>query len=597
MPLSYLEIQSLLNHADLEKLPRLSISILRNITLEPMEPYLRYHAYQTGFNACIRFGDYDNIFQDAHTGRTSLLGSDTDCVMIFMHLKTLSDILSGGFTGLDSDQIQSETARIQKHVQSVLTGIRERTNAIILWHSFELPVYPSYGIWDSQIEEGQHGVIAGLNHDLRKNLKRVPDAYWVDMNLCLSRIGSDRFYDSRYWHIGRAPYARAGLQEIALEDFKFIRAFKSKNKKCLVLDCDNTLWGGIIGEDGLSGIKLSPSYPGSAYREFQQEIVKLYHRGILIALCSKNNEEDVWEVFNHHPDMVLKRDHIVAVRINWQDKAANLRQIAADLNIGLDSMVFVDDSEFEANLIRQTLPEVEVLHLPKEKTVEYANILASCGLFETLAVSAEDKKRGMMYHEERQRKQLQSQSTDIITYYKTLEMMVDICPADDFSVPRIAQLTQKTNQFNLTTRRYHDADILHFMKDSQTDVIYIKYRDRFGDSGIIGTCMISYEDRKAVIDTFLLSCRVLGRRIEDVLIRHVLRRARQRGCNIVEGEYIRTQKNNQAETFYPNQGFKEMTPVNDPMKIIFQYDLSREIEADPDFFKAIHSDMHTELTS
>jgi FkbH-like protein len=597
MPLSYLEIQSLLNHTDLEGLPRLSISILRNIMLEPIEPYLRYYAYQISFNARIRFGEYDNIFQEAGGGWPGLINNDTDCVLIFMHIKTLSDTLSSGFTGLDSNQVKTEVERIQKQVQSVLDGIRKQTNAIILWHSFELPLYPAQGIWDSQIEDGQLSVVAELNNSLRKNLRAVPNAYMVNLNLCLNRIGSDQFYDLRYWNIGRAPYSRAGLQEIAFEDFKFLRALTSKNKKCLVLDCDNVLWGGIIGEDGVSGIKLAKSYPGSAYREFQQEIMNLYNRGILIALCSKNNEDDVWDVFNNHPDMVLRRKHIVAARINWEDKATNLRQIAADLNIGLDSIVFMDDSEFEVNLIRQTLPEVEVVHLPKEKTVEYGKILASCGLFETLTISAEDKKRGVMYHNDMKRQQLHLQIPDMITYYETLEMVVDICSADEFAVPRIAQLTQKTNQFNLTTRRYNDADIKHYVEDCFTDVIYIKLRDKFGDSGIVGTCIVKYADQKAMIDAFLLSCRVLGRGLEDIFILYVLRKAKQRGCNIVEGEYIQTRKNNQVEFFYINKGFKEITCGKDQNRRIFHYDLTQEIKADPAFFKEIHSDMNTESIS
>lgn len=589
MTLSYLEIQSLLNHADLEELPTLSISVLRNIVLEPIEPYLRYYAYQLNFNAKVRFGKYDNIFQEAGGASPDLLNHDTDCVLVFMHLKTFSDTLYSGFNHLNADQIKTELERIQNHIQSVLDGIRKQTNAIILWHSFELPVYPANGILDSQIGNGQLRLISELNHRLCDHLSNVPNAYMVNSNLCLSRIGSNQFYDLRYWHIGRAPYSRAGLQEIAFEDFKFIRALKGKNKKCLVLDCDNILWGGIVGEEGLSGIKLDTSYPGSAYREFQQEILNLYNRGILIALCSKNNEDDVWNVFDHHPDMVLRKEHIAAARINWQNKAANLREIAYDLNIGLDSIVFMDDSNFEVNLVRQVLPQIDVVHLPEGRAVEYRKILASCGLFETLTISAEDRKRGIMYQEETNRQKLRSQITDMVAYYKTLEMVVDIYPADNFTAPRIAQLTQKTNQFNLTTRRYKDADIQSFMADSSNEVIYIKLSDQFGDSGIVGTCILRYEDRKAIIDTFLLSCRVLGRNIEDIFILYILRRAKKRGCNIVEGEYIRTNKNNPAESFYISQGFKNISSGEEQ---IFHYDLTEGIKPDPDYFKEIHSDIN-----
>ena len=355
--------------------------------------------------------------------------------------------------------MQNEVRRIQETITNILTGIRKQTDGMILWHGFEIPLYPGLGIWDSQIPAGQAGVIPELNNFLRTALRSVPNAYYVDLNLCLARVGGKAFYDERYWHIGRAPYSREALCEIASEDFKFIRSLKGKSKKCLVLDCDNVLWGGIIGEDGLSGIKLGKTYPGSPYYEFQQEVVNLYNRGILIALCSKNNAEDVWEVFRTHPDMVLKEKHIAAAEINWEDKATNLKKIAANLNIGLESLVFVDDSEFEVNLVRGAIPEMTVLHFPKDKTVEYRNMLASCGLFDTLTVSAEDRERGVMYQAEAQRKQLQSQALDLETYLKSLEMVIEVKFADDFTLPRIAQLTQKTNQFNLTTRRYSEADI------------------------------------------------------------------------------------------------------------------------------------------
>ncbi|MBF0474265.1 MAG: HAD family hydrolase [Deltaproteobacteria bacterium] len=588
---TYAHIQEQLNQADLSAMPGLSLSVLRNIMIEPIEPYLRYHAYLMGYNAVVSFGEYDNIFQEAAGGDDRLLNRQTDCVLVFAYLDTLSPDLARGFSALNPEQAAAEVNRVQDFAEAVIRGIRAQTKGLILWHGLEISGHPNLGIWDSQIDTGQTAVIHRLNDFIRDLLRREANACFVDMNLALIRIGAGNFYDRRYWHIGRAPYTREALAEIADEDFKFIRPLKGKNKKCLVLDCDNTLWGGIIGEDGLSGIVLGKTYPGSAYSEFQREIVNLYHRGIIIALCSKNNEPDVWEVFRKHPDMILKEEHISAVRINWNDKAANLRGLASDLNIGLDSMVFLDDSEFEINLVKKELPEVAAILMPKGKAVEYRQMLASCGLFDTLTISEEDKHRGAMYKAEASRKSLLTQATDMEGYYRSLEMVVVIRLADEFSIPRIAQQTQKTNQFNLTTRRYTEADIRSFVTHPDYDVFYLDLKDRFGGSGIVGTCILKYEQDRAIIDTFLLSCRVLGRGVEEAFLSRALKRAKGQGCRTTVGEYLPTAKNGQVAEFYPKHGFTEVNPGNSAGHRVFHFDLQMEPGSEPAYFKEIVSDL------
>src|SRR3989304_7719372 len=320
---TFAEIQDILNKANLGDMPRLNISILRNVTVEPIIPYLKYLTYEIGFAAEIRMGDYDNIVQESLGVKEGILHKDTDCVLIFMKLENLSWNLARNFSALAAEDLQNEVMRIQEIICNILSGIRKQTGGMILWHGFELPLYPGLGIWDSQIPAGQSGIITELNEFLRISLRGIPNAYYVDLNLCLARVGGQTFYDDRYWHIGRAHYSREALCGIASEDFKFIRSLKGKSKKCLVLDCDNVLWGGIIGEDGISGIHLGKTYPGSPYYEFQQEVLNLYNRGILIALCSKNNAEDVWEVFRSHPNMAIKEQHIAAAEVNWEDKATN----------------------------------------------------------------------------------------------------------------------------------------------------------------------------------------------------------------------------------------------------------------------------------
>ena len=585
--LSYSEIQEYLSKLKPGKLPELKISILRNVVVEPIEPYLQYLACRMGFNARVSFGSYDNVFQEAVGGDRELLGPDTDNVLVFLKLDGLSWDLARNFNALSKTQIQEEIDRIKVFISSVLSGIRGQTEAMILWHSFELPAHPALGILDSQSSEGQSAAIGKLNQFLKETLKSSGNSYPVDLNLCRLRVGDKNFYDQRYWHIGRAPYSREALREISEENFKFIRPLKGKNKKCLVLDCDNTLWGGIIGEDGLNEIKLGKTYPGSAYYEFQQEVLNLYNRGVILALCSRNDEEDVWEVFRQHPDMVLKEEHIAAAQIEWQDKAAGLKQLSKDLNIGLDSMVFMDDSEFEIDLVREVLPEVVAIHLPADRAVENRDILASCGLFDSLSLSEEDKKRGAMYKAEAHRKKLLTQATDLFNYLKSLEMVLTIRFADEFTIPRIAQLTQRTNQFNLTTRRYSEEEIKNFSESDLSDVFCVKLSDRFGDSGIIGVGILKYQSGKAVIDEFLLSCRILGRGVEDAFLIQILKIAEKNGCRTVIGEYIPTAKNGQVRDFYQKHGFKALKKAPGEQAKTFRHDLKEGIGTEPAFFKKI----------
>jgi FkbH-like protein len=485
--------------------------------------------------------------------------------------------------------VQAEVKRISEYISSVLSAIRRQTRAMILWHTIEQPVYPAMGALDGHSNEGQSAVIQNLNSIARELLRQQTSAYSVDLNLCQSRLGASHYWDRRYWYIGKAPYSRSALAEIASEDFKFIRALKGRNKKCLVLDCDNTLWGGVVGEDGMAGIKLGKTYPGSPYDDFQREIVNLYHRGILIALCSKNNENDVWEVLDRHPDMILKRHHVAAAQINWNDKALNLTRLAAELNIDLDSIVFADDNEFEINLVAQTLPQVETLWLPPTRATEYTTLLASCGLFDTLTLSAEDRTRGAMYHADVARTRLRAESIDLQSYYRSLEMHVVVRPPDALGIPRVSQLTQKTNQFNLTTRRYSEAEIEKFMSEPSTRVLCITLKDKLGDSGIVGACILHVYNATAIIDTFLLSCRVLGRGVEDVLLHEAIGLAKARGCEEIVGEYVPSNKNMQVQDFYLRHGFAAVEPDGRAGIQRFSLRATTVTNGLPEFFKSIVS--------
>lgn len=586
----YAEIQADLADERLASLPPLNIAVLRNVTLEAIEPYLEHLGAAMDFRAAVKFGDYDNVYQEAVGGRPDLLNRQTDCVLVVTALDNLSWPLARNYAALSPEQRRSEIERGGDFIRQTTAGIRQQTDAMILWFGFEQPVNPALGIADSQSDSGQLAAVAELNDILRTALRQAQNAWFVDTNLCLARIGSGSFYDPRYWHIGRAPYAREGLGAMAEEAFKYIRALKGKARKCLVLDCDNVLWGGIVGEDGLAGIKLGKTYPGSPYYEFQQEVLNLYHRGILLAICSKNNEQDVREVLDHHPDMLLRREHFAATKINWTDKASNLRQIASELNIAPESLVFVDDSEMEIGLVRSLLPEVAALHLPAGNAVMFRGILAGCGLFDSPILSGEDSRRGAMYAAEALREDLRVKTADLDQYYASLEMRLEIRFADDLTLPRIAQLTQKTNQFNLTTQRYSELDIRRFQESPEADVISLRLVDRFGDSGIVGVAILAYRDGTAAIDSFLLSCRVLGRKVEDALLSQCAELARSRGCRCLIGEYRATAKNSQTRDFYTAHGF---FPLESGSGSRFKLDLAAAHVPCPHVFAEVQSEIQS----
>lgn len=331
-------------------------------------------------------------------------------------------------------------------------------------------------------------------------------------------------------------------------------------KKCIVLDLDNTLWGGILGEDGIGGIKIGGDYPGKAFTYWQRALLELKKTGVMLTVCSKNNEADVMEAWEQNPFMVLHKEDFVAWRINWQDKATNIADLAAELNIGLDSMVFVDDNPTERELVRQALPMVEVPEYsgkPYDLMPLYKMLVER--YFGIYAVTDEDRRKTEQYRANAKRRAAQTAFVDMDDYLRSLDIAIDIMHVDDFNRPRIAQMTQKTNQFNLTTRRYTETDIAAMEADGW-QIFCMSARDRFGDNGITGTIFLRPAgDGKMEIDTLLLSCRVLGKGIESAFLNAVLNSLRGQGINRIDAEYIATAKNGQVADFFDRAEFKRVS--------------------------------------
>jgi FkbH-like protein len=531
-------------------------AVLRNYTVEPGFPAtLAIESARRGLGASLYLGDFDNVQSDVFDAQSALYASEPDVCVLALRLHVLAPKLAIEFAGLDADEKQRLVAAVTERMRGFVAALRERTRAIVLVHAFELPLRAAFGAIDAVRADGQQATIAGLNAALAQ-ICREHGAYLVDINAEIAALGYERALDDRYWHIARAPYTLALQTRLARTYVAFAAALKGKNKKCLVLDCDNTLWGGVIGEDGIAGIKLGATSPGSAFVEFQAAILDLYHRGILLALNSKNNEADAMEVFATHPQSLLKPEHFVAKRINWTDKATNLREIAAELNIGIDSLVFIDDNPVECRLVRERLPDVETIELPRDPS-RFARLLRDLTLFETLTLSDEDRRRSEMYRAESARTKLAASSGSMAEFLASLEMTLKIRRGDAFTIPRIAQLTQKTNQFNLTTRRYAEADIAAMLADDACDVLSVELSDMFDNAGIIAVALTRDEGDDVVIDTYLMSCRVIGRGVEEALLAKLAASARARGRKRLVGEYLPTAKNELVREFYERLGFIE----------------------------------------
>ena len=328
----------------------------------------------------------------------------------------------------------------------------------------------------------------------------------------------------------------------------------------LVLDADNTLWGGVIGEDGIDGIKLGPDYPGNVFLDFQRRILDFQQRGLILAMCSKNNEADVDEVLRQHPHQVLRDEHFAARRVNWLPKAENLASLAKELNLALDSFVFVDDSDHECAAVRYSLPQVEVVQVPSRPT-EVATCLDQVARLEILSLTSEDLAKTEMYAQDRRRRELMDDTGDgpAGDYLQRLGMKMSLRVNVPANLPRLAQLTQKTNQFNLSTRRYDEAQLQARLRDPTWWVADFSLADVFGDSGVVGLALVELTSPTvAHVDTFLMSCRVIGRKAEDAFLHALLRRLAEQGVQAVTADYVPTAKNELVRTFLPDRGFEPL---------------------------------------
>lgn len=575
----------LTRHEHLRHHLRLSLcrlTILRSFTVEPVVPLLRAAAFINGIDLTVHVGEFNTYAQEILDDKSSLYSFAPNIVILAVQTPDVAPELWWRYSELSPAEVQATIERTLANFSNWVRIFRSHSDEYLILHSFEAPSFPSNGLLDSQAELGQVAAIQKINQGLRRIAASTRGVYVLDYDGLVARHGRAHWHDERKWLTARMPMAANNLIHLANEWLRFIHPLLGRACKALVTDLDNTLWGGVIGEDGMEGIQLGAEYPGAAYQALQRVMLDLHHRGILLAVCSKNNSPDATEALEKHHGMLLKPEHFSAFRINWIDKAQNLREIAAELNIGIDTLAFLDDNPVERERIRSELPEVTVIELPDDP-MDFARVLRETPAFERLSLSDEDRERGRYYVEQRQRNELERSAFSLEDFYRSLQQEVEISSITSATLTRVAQLTQKTNQFNLTTRRYSEQQIAEMAANPAWKIYSIRVRDRFGDNGIVGIAITHDTDGICEIDTFLMSCRVIGRTVETALLSFLVDQARARKIRQVRAWFLPTRKNEMVKEFYALHGFQRLFEQDE--KTLWALDLTDTEMRCPEWIK------------
>jgi len=441
-----------------------------------------------------------------------------------------------------------------EYIDSIRDAVKSASGCTVILQTVPQVSDSVFGSLERLVPGTLQWLIDQYNRELRSRIAGSSDLL-LDVAGLAELVGVTQWHDPVQWMLGKFPFAHACVPLYAEWVGRLLGAARGKARKCLVLDLDNTLWGGVIGDDGMDGLVLGNGSPGGeAYLEIQQTALALRERGIILAVSSKNDDAIARGVFRAHPEMLLKEQHLAVFQANWEDKASNLRAIAQTLNIGLDSLVLLDDNPAERAQVREALPDVAVPELPDDPA-RYAQTLLAAGYFEAVAFTGEDRERANQYQSNAARAQALGAATDLTSYLLSLQMRALCGPFDGVGRSRITQLINKTNQFNLTTRRYSEAEVAAFEKANAGLTLQVRLTDRFGDNGMIAVVICRPAGADWAIDTWLMSCRVLSRCVEQAMLNYVVARARAAGVHALIGEYLATERNAMVKDHYARLGF------------------------------------------
>lgn len=536
------------------------IAILGGSTTSNIKNILELLLLQANIKPQFYESDYNRYYEDAVFGTPSLDEFAPEIIIIFtssvnlLHKPSFND---------SADAVQSKLQAEYERFRLMWQKLFERYDATIIQNNMELPCIRPLGNLETVLPFGLSGFIERLNIKFADYAASHKNFYINDLNGLSARIGLNRWHNRAQYHSYKFAMDYDFTPDVSNELAKIIKALLGKNKKCLLLDLDNTLWGGVIGDDGLNGIRIGhETAEAESYMEFQQYLIGLKRRGVILSVCSKNDEATAKTGFEH-PDSVLSVTDFTAFRANWLPKDQNILSIAEELNIGTDSMVFIDDNPVERQLIKERLPEVAVPEIDPTEPFTFIRAIEEAGYFEFVSLSEEDFKRNESYAQNRQRNELAQASTDYADFLKALEMRAEIGAFKEIYFDRIAQLTNKTNQFNLTTRRCTRTEIERFANDPNYITLYGRLEDKFGDNGLVSVMVGERRGRELHIILWLMSCRVLKRGFEQAMMNSFVLKAKDGGIEKIVGGYFKTQKNSMVSTLYKDFGFEKISQNGD----------------------------------
>jgi FkbH-like protein len=529
------------------------IAVVGSFTTHQLVELFDLYLHGAGTDAVLYEAGYGTLHQELLDPDSGLNKFRPDLVII---LTTWRDLAHRPSLTDDRAAVQARVDAEVEDWRRIWDAAHRGLGCQIIQNNFDAPPWRTLGNLEARHPGGFGRYVSLVNHSLQEAAPAHVSIHDVDDLAATS--GRWAWSDDRFYHHAKLPCAPESLVAYAHSLASLVSAHVGAAKKCLVLDLDNTLWGGVIGDDGLGGIRVGQGDPdGEAYLAFQRYVKELGQRGVILAVCSKNTDAIAREPFEKHSEMVLRMDDIACFVANWDDKATNIGRIASELNIGLSSLVFVDDSPVERSIIRRLQPEVAVPEMPDDPA-HYVRVLDRHRYFQALTVSAEDMRRTELYKAEGARKVLESSTTDLDAFLSSLELVADIRPIDADTLARTVQLISRSNQFNLTTRRYSNADILTMIDDPAWVTRVISLRDRFGDNGLISVLLAKQSGDALTIDTWLMSCRVLKRGVERLALNHLVACARQRGLRKLLGEFVPTAKNALVRDHYASLGFTQI---------------------------------------
>lgn len=527
------------------------LALISNGTADFIVPALMATAARYGIALeCVSAG-YDQAVQESLNPDSAINRAAPNGVLIALDWRGVPLKASVG----KPEGAQASVEAVLGHVQLIRNGIQQNGNATCIVQNLAAPPESLLGSLDRVVPGTQRSLIDAVNRGLAGAVRDSGDVL-LDVAGLAEIVGLANWHSPAEWNLAKLPFAQSYLPLYADHVCRIIAALCGKSRRCLVLDLDNTLWGGVIGDDGLKGIQIAQGdAAGEAYLSLQRYCLALRDRGVVLAVSSKNEDETARLPFRQHPEMLLREEHFAVFQANWSDKATNIQSIAQELALGLESLVFVDDNPFERELVRKTLPQVAIPELPTDPAL-YARTLSAAGYFEAVAFSSEDLSRASYYDGNARRAALQKQVGDLDQYLASLNMEIIFQPFNETGRARITQLINKSNQFNLTTRRYTEAEVEQVEADPNCFGMQVRLTDSFGDNGMISVviCRPAAEN-DWVIDTWLMSCRVLGRRVENMVLREMLEHAAARGVRKLIGIYRPTDRNKLVEQHYATLGF------------------------------------------